>query len=70
MLILVGVSIHFESAQWASTTLLDPSMTSSTKPVYLLNEDTQKAFVFMSEILSVLGVALTSIAAFRWVKIP
>ncbi len=69
LLILIGIVIHFLAGQ-GSSVLLDPSLTTSTKPVYIVDEDRQKAFIFTSEILSVLGVILTSIAAFRLVKVP
>jgi len=66
-LIVIGILLHFEAESWSSIQV-DPSLTSSTKPVYMIDANRFKSYVFTSEISGVLGVILTSIAAFRLVK--
>jgi hypothetical protein len=69
VLLLAGILIHFETTQW-SLVLIDTSLTNSTKPAYILDADRKEAYVFTSEVSAILGVILTSIAAFRWAKVP
>jgi hypothetical protein len=65
ILLFAAVVIRWNAASWATDILLDPQMTSSTKPVYLVDAQKKDVFIATSEGLGVLGIILTSIAVFR-----